>query len=56
MIDIHCHILPGIDDGPRNLEESSDLARMFVREGYRQVIATPHWAFGTSYAFNKDNK
>jgi len=49
MIDIHCHILPGIDDGPRNLEESSDLARMFVREGYRQVIATPHWAFGTSW-------
>lgn len=49
MIDIHCHILPGIDDGPKNMEESSALARMFVRAGYSQVIATPHWALGTSW-------
>jgi protein-tyrosine phosphatase len=54
MIDIHCHILPGIDDGPKNMEESSDLARMFVREGYTQVIATPHWALGTSWMPSKE--
>lgn len=49
MIDIHCHILPGIDDGPKNMEESLGLARLFVRAGYRHVITTPHWVFGTSW-------
>lgn len=42
MIDIHCHILPGIDDGARTVEESLDLAREAVREGIRTIIATPH--------------
>jgi len=49
MIDIHCHLLPGIDDGPKNMEESLELSRLFVRAGYRHVITTPHWVFGTSW-------
>ncbi|GMK38200.1 tyrosine-protein phosphatase YwqE [Paenibacillus sp. CCS19] len=44
MIDIHNHILPGIDDGPRNWEEALELARNAVANGITTVIATPHHA------------
>jgi len=42
MIDIHCHILPGIDDGPKMLEESIEMAKEAVKEGIETIIATPH--------------
>lgn len=42
MIDIHNHILPGLDDGSQSLEESLEMARMAVSEGISTVIATPH--------------
>ena len=42
MIDIHSHILPGVDDGAQTIEESLDLAREAVREGIHKIIATPH--------------
>lgn len=42
MIDLHCHILPGIDDGAAALEDSLALAEAFVREGIETVAATPH--------------
>jgi protein-tyrosine phosphatase len=41
-VDMHCHILPGIDDGPQNAGESLALCRMLVEEGITDVIATPH--------------
>ena len=42
VIDLHIHILPGIDDGPRTLEESLEMARMAVADGITTVVATPH--------------
>jgi protein-tyrosine phosphatase len=42
VIDLHCHILPGIDDGPTSLDESVELARLFESDGVRTVAATPH--------------
>ena len=42
MIDAHCHILPGIDDGSRNLGESVEMARLLSEHGFSAVIATPH--------------
>ncbi|MFB8422106.1 tyrosine-protein phosphatase [Priestia megaterium] len=42
MIDIHSHILPGIDDGAQVLEDSLDMARQAVSEGIHTLIATPH--------------
>ena len=42
MIDLHCHILPGIDDGPPDLDAALDLARAQSAVGVKQVIATPH--------------
>ena len=42
MIDLHSHILPGIDDGPGTLEGSLELARVAVAAGTRTIRATPH--------------
>jgi protein-tyrosine phosphatase len=42
MIDLHSHILPGIDDGAHNLEESLEMARLYAKRGFRQVVVTPH--------------
>jgi protein-tyrosine phosphatase len=41
-IDVHAHLLPGIDDGCRTLEESLDCARMYLANGYTHVCCTPH--------------
>jgi protein-tyrosine phosphatase len=40
--ELHFHILPGVDDGPRTLDEALELARMTVADGTRTVVATPH--------------
>jgi protein-tyrosine phosphatase len=42
MIDIHHHCLPGVDDGPRDWEESLELVRMAAAEGIETIVATPH--------------
>ena len=42
MIDVHCHILPGIDDGAANLAESMALLRLAVADGIKRMVATPH--------------
>lgn len=42
MIDLHCHFLPGIDDGPETMAESLLLARMAVEDGITHTVLTPH--------------
>ncbi len=42
MIDLHCHVLPGIDDGPESIEGSLALARAAVAAGIGTLVATPH--------------
>ncbi len=42
MIDIHCHMLPGIDDGPADLDEALAMARLAVANGITMSIVTPH--------------
>lgn len=46
MIDLHCHILPGIDDGAKTIEDSVDMAREAVAEGITHILATPHYKNG----------
>jgi len=46
MIDLHCHILPGIDDGPGNLEEALVLLREEAKQGIQKIIMTPHFRPG----------
>jgi protein-tyrosine phosphatase len=42
VIDLHSHILPGVDDGPATMEGSLELARAAVAAGTRTILATPH--------------
>src|SRR5260370_19743883 len=42
MVDLHCHILPGIDDGPATMEESVAMAQSAIADGITHVVATPH--------------
>lgn len=42
VIDLHCHILPGIDDGAKNLDISLEMARLFAADGVTHVACTPH--------------
>lgn len=42
MIDLHSHILPGLDDGARNLDDSLEIARGAVADGITAIAATPH--------------
>lgn len=43
MIDIHCHILPDLDDGAASLDEALDMALIAARSGVTDIIATPHF-------------
>jgi len=42
MIDIHVHLLPGIDDGAKHMEDFWEMSRAAVAEGIHTIIATPH--------------
>ena len=42
MIDIHCHLLPGLDDGPGTFEEALHLAESAIAQGITHLVATPH--------------
>lgn len=42
MIDLHCHLLPGVDDGPLDMDEAVLMARMAEADGCEAVVATPH--------------
>jgi protein-tyrosine phosphatase len=50
MVDIHCHLLPGLDDGPESLDMALKMAEMAIADGITHVIATPH--ADSAYAFN----
>jgi protein-tyrosine phosphatase len=42
-VDLHCHLLPGIDDGPPNMERTVMMARVAVEDGTSTILATTHW-------------
>jgi protein-tyrosine phosphatase len=46
MVDLHTHILPGIDDGARSWHEALDMARAAADDGITAMVATPHWHRG----------
>ena len=45
-VDIHTHILPGVDDGSKNMEMTENMLRMAYEEGVRTIYATPHYGSG----------
>ena len=53
LVDIHCHILPGIDDGAQTIEDSIAMAEVAVSEGITHILCTPHHNNGV-YMNKKD--
>ena len=49
MIDIHCHILPGLDDGSDCMETSLEMASLAVENGTKILVATPHCNIPNEY-------
>jgi protein-tyrosine phosphatase len=54
FIDIHCHILPGLDDGPESVEESLEMVKMAVNNGTSHIFCTPH-VYPDVYDTNTDS-
>ena len=50
LYDVHTHILPGVDDGSRDMEETKRMLQMERDQGVMHVIATPHFAVGDRQA------
>ena len=42
MVDIHCHLLPGVDDGAKSWEVSEEMCRIAVEDGIQHIVCTPH--------------
>lgn len=49
MIDIHCHILPGVDDGAGNMSDALEMAKLAADSGIKSIIVTPHSNIPGSY-------
>ena len=47
MIDIHSHILPMVDDGAEDMSMSIEMAKLYLKNGIKKVIATPHYIDGS---------
>ena len=54
ITDLHCHILPGLDDGSRDLDMTLKMLNMAYAQGVRRIIATPHYHMG--YVQNEPEK
>ena len=52
MVDIHCHILPALDDGAKSFDEALKMAEMAIEDGITQVVATPHSNSEYRFDFN----
>ena len=53
-IDMHCHILPGIDDGSANPKETLAMLRMALNQDFVGMIVTPHRALGEPHLVHAD--
>lgn len=54
LVDIHCHILPGVDDGAKDWQTSIKLAREAVADGVTHAVCTPHMLNGKYINHKKD--
>lgn len=56
MIDIHSHVLPGIDDGSCSFEESIEILKKAYENGVTDLVATPHYIVGSDFTVNNAEK
>ena len=55
-IDIHCHVLYGIDDGSKSLEESIEILNQYKEMGFKEIVVTPHYIENSKYTTNNKEK
>ena len=55
-IDIHSHILYGIDDGSKSLEESIEIIKQAIKVGFKEIVLTPHFIENSKYKASKSEK
>ena len=56
MIDIHNHLLYGIDDGSKSIDDSIEVLKDLENNGYTDIILTPHYIYSSDYNSNRNNK
>lgn len=56
IIDVHCHVLPGVDDGSKNPEMSMDMVDIAYEQGIRAMVLTPHYYLGSTKETGADFK
>lgn len=56
MIDMHCHILPGVDDGAQDLQVAIEMAKVAEENGIKAIFATPHYIDNEGYSNVMNNK
>lgn len=56
MIDIHCHLLPAVDDGQKQITDCLDLMKQAEEAGITDMILTPHYIKGSKYSVNNFKK
>lgn len=54
VTDIHCHIIPAVDDGAQSMKEAQEMVRLAYVSGTKNIIATPHYGTGRVKASTKD--
>lgn len=54
--DIHCHLLPGIDDGSKNIEETIKILKKAEADGVTEIVFTPHYICNSKYSCNNKDK
>lgn len=55
-VDIHLHILYGIDDGSKSLEESKKIIKQHIEMGFKDIVVTPHYIENSDYITNNEEK
>ena len=56
MKDMHCHLLYGIDDGSKSIEESIEIIENASKQGITDIIITPHYIYNSNYICNNKDK
>lgn len=54
LVDLHCHFVPGVDDGARDLDEASEQLREYEKQGILTVVTTPHLAASSAHGARRD--
>ena len=55
MKDLHSHLLYGIDDGCKTIDESIELIRKMLESGFNKIVLTPHYISNSDYNSNREN-